>query len=101
VLGLDVQAALNTFQVEIGKISFKDMSADEISKALEAVFSKVADQMAGFAVEGSSSSRRPARACSKRSAARQGLHDHRRRAEVDRQDVRLGRRGLDRLRAKT
>jgi hypothetical protein len=29
-------------------------------------------------------------------AARQGLHDHRRRAEVDRQDVRLRRRGLDR-----
>lgn len=52
VLGFDVQAALNQFQVEIGKISFKDMSADEIQKALEAVFSKVADQMAGFAVSG-------------------------------------------------
>jgi hypothetical protein len=52
VLGLDVQAALDQFQVEIGKISFKDMSSAEIEKALESVFSKVADQMAGFAVSG-------------------------------------------------
>jgi hypothetical protein len=52
VLGLDVGAALKTFQIEIGKISFKDLKGDEITKALEAVFSKVADQMAGFAVAG-------------------------------------------------
>lgn len=45
VLGLDVQAALNTFTVEIGKISFKDMNAEEISQTLQNVFSKVADQM--------------------------------------------------------
>jgi hypothetical protein len=52
LLGYDVAEALKTFQVEIGQISFKDMSADEIEATLEAVFSKVADQMAGFAIEG-------------------------------------------------
>jgi hypothetical protein len=52
VLGLDVAAALQAFQVEIGKISFKDMTGDQITDALNAVFSKVGDQMAGFAVEG-------------------------------------------------
>jgi hypothetical protein len=52
VLGLDVAAALDQFQVEIGKISFKDMTGDEIQKELEAVFSKIGDQMAGFAVQG-------------------------------------------------
>lgn len=52
ILGLDVGNALKTFQVEIGKISFKDLKGDEITQALEAVFSKVADQMAGFAVDG-------------------------------------------------
>jgi hypothetical protein len=50
-LGFDVAEALKTFQVQIGQISFKDMSADEIQKTLEAVFSKVADQMASFAVD--------------------------------------------------
>lgn len=52
VLGLDVADALKTFQVEIGKISFKDLKGDEITQALQAVFSKIADQMAGFAVAG-------------------------------------------------
>lgn len=52
VLGFDVGEALSVFQVEIGKISFKDLKGDEITQALEAVFSKVADQMAGFAVFG-------------------------------------------------
>jgi hypothetical protein len=52
VLGLDVGDVLKTFKVDIGKISFKDLKGDEITKALEGVFSKVADQMAGFAVSG-------------------------------------------------
>jgi hypothetical protein len=52
IMGMDVGAALDTFQVEIGKISFKDLKGDEITAALESVFSKVADQMAGFAVQG-------------------------------------------------
>ena len=52
VLGIDVAGALQQFQVEIGKISFKDMTGDEIQKQLEAVFSKLGDQMAGFAVAG-------------------------------------------------
>jgi TP901 family phage tail tape measure protein len=43
---------LNSFVVDIGKISFKDMKADEIEKALESVFSKLGDDMASFAVEG-------------------------------------------------
>jgi hypothetical protein len=50
MLGFNVEEALKTFQVQIGQISFKDMDADQIQKTLEAVFSKVADQMAGFAV---------------------------------------------------
>lgn len=52
VLGLDVAATLDKFKIEIGKVSLKDMTADEISKTLENVFSKLADDMAGFAVEG-------------------------------------------------
>lgn len=52
MIGLDVEAKLDTFRVEIGKISFKDMKPDEIEAALQAVFSKIGDQMAGFAVAG-------------------------------------------------
>jgi hypothetical protein len=52
VLGLDVADALKTFQVEIGKISFKDLTGDEIAAQLNAIFSKIGDQMAGFAVAG-------------------------------------------------
>lgn len=52
VLGLDVAAALATFEVEIGRISLKDLKGDEITKALEGVFSKLGDDMAGFAVAG-------------------------------------------------
>ena len=43
---------LNGFVVDIGKISFKDMKADEIEKTLQAVFSKLGDGMAQFAVGG-------------------------------------------------
>ncbi|MFS2004606.1 phage tail length tape measure family protein [Duganella sp. CT11-25] len=43
---------LNSFVVDIGKISLKDMDGEEIQAALEAVFSKVGDDMARFAVDG-------------------------------------------------
>jgi hypothetical protein len=43
---------LDAFVVDIGKISFKDMKADEIEKTLQAVFSKLGDDMAQFAVGG-------------------------------------------------
>lgn len=54
-LGLPTDAfaeKLDAFVVDIGKISFKDMKADEIEKALQAVFSKLGDDMAQFAVGG-------------------------------------------------
>jgi TP901 family phage tail tape measure protein len=41
---------LNTFVIDIGNISLKGLSGDEIQKALESVFSKVGDDMASFAV---------------------------------------------------
>jgi tape measure domain-containing protein len=43
---------LNSFVVEIGKVSLKDLKGEEVQKALEAVFSKVGDDMARFAVDG-------------------------------------------------
>jgi hypothetical protein len=52
VLGLDVAAALQQFQVEIGQISFKDLTGQQITDELNAVFSKIGDEMAGFAVAG-------------------------------------------------
>ncbi|MFC6413003.1 DUF4214 domain-containing protein [Massilia varians] len=54
-LGLPADAfaqKLDGFVVDIGKISFKDMKADEIEKTLQAVFSKLGDDMAQFAVGG-------------------------------------------------
>jgi hypothetical protein len=45
-------ARLNSFVVDIGKISLKGMSGEDIQKALEAAFSKVGDDMAKFAVGG-------------------------------------------------
>jgi hypothetical protein len=45
-------AKLNSFVVNIGKISTKGMSSDDIQKQLDAVFSKVGDEMAQFAVGG-------------------------------------------------
>lgn len=48
VIGLDGAAAIiDNFRVEIGRLSFKDMTGEEIEKQLNAVFSSVGDQMAG------------------------------------------------------
>lgn len=53
VLGVDgAQAVLDAFQINIGKISFKDMDGAEITATLEAVFSKVGDDMAGAVIPG-------------------------------------------------
>lgn len=54
---LDIGAAgfaaqLNSFVVDIGKVSLKGLSDDEIQKELEAVFSKVGDDLAKFGVGG-------------------------------------------------
>jgi len=45
-------AKLNTFVIDIGKVSLKDLKGDDLQKALEAVFSKLGDQMASFGVAG-------------------------------------------------
>lgn len=45
-------AKLNTFVVDIGKISLKGLSGTEIQEALETVFSKLGDDMAQFGVAG-------------------------------------------------
>jgi hypothetical protein len=48
VIGLQgAQALLDSFTVSIGKISFKDMTGEQIEDTLNAVFSKVGDDMAG------------------------------------------------------
>jgi hypothetical protein len=52
VFGLDVAETLKNFSVQIGKLSFEGMTGEEITDQLEAIFSAVADQMAGFAVSG-------------------------------------------------
>ena len=50
-LGADGFAAqLNGFVVDIGKVSLKGLSDDEIQKELEAVFSKVGDDLAKYGV---------------------------------------------------
>lgn len=52
-LGGDAFAArLNTFVVNLGKISLKDLKGEELQKALEAAFSKLSDDMAKFGVGG-------------------------------------------------
>ncbi len=52
-LGTDgFEAQLNSFVVDIGKISLKGLSDDEIEKELSAVFSKVGDDLAAFGVDG-------------------------------------------------
>ena len=52
-LGGDAFAArLNTFVVNLGKISLKDLKGEELQKALEAAFSKLGDDMAKFGVGG-------------------------------------------------
>lgn len=55
VLGLsgdEFNSRLNSFVVDIGKISFKGMKPDEIEKELQAVFSKLGDEMAQWGVAG-------------------------------------------------
>ncbi|TQK00151.1 phage tail length tape measure family protein [Herbaspirillum sp. SJZ107] len=52
VSGAGFEAQLNSFVVDIGKVSLKGMTGDEIQKALESVFSKLGDQMAAAAVGG-------------------------------------------------
>jgi phage-related minor tail protein len=52
-IGADGFAAqLNGFVVDIGKVSLKGLTDDEIQKELEAVFSKVGDDLAKFGVGG-------------------------------------------------
>ncbi len=52
-IGSDSFAAqLNGFVVDIGKVSLKGLSDDEIEKELSAVFSKVGDELAQFGVGG-------------------------------------------------
>ena len=48
----DFTSQLNSFVVDIGKVSLKGLSDDEIQKELQAVFSKVGDQLAEFGVAG-------------------------------------------------
>jgi len=50
--GTEFTAHLNSFVVDIGKISLKGLKGEEIQKQLEAVFSKLGDDMAKFAVDG-------------------------------------------------
>ncbi|MTW11434.1 hypothetical protein GM658_12585 [Pseudoduganella eburnea] len=55
LLGIDGDAFTNhlkSFVVEVGKISIKDLKPEEIQKQLEAVFSKLGDDMARFSVGG-------------------------------------------------
>lgn len=53
VLGVTgAEEALKSFTVNLGKLSFKDMSGEEIQQALEGVFGKLADQMAGAVIPG-------------------------------------------------
>jgi len=55
MLGLgadDFAAQLNSFVVDIGMVSLKGLSDDEIEKELSAVFSKVGDELAMFGVDG-------------------------------------------------
>jgi hypothetical protein len=50
--GDEFTAKLNSFVVDIGKVSLKDLKGDDLQKALESVFSKLGDDMAQFAVGG-------------------------------------------------
>ena len=48
VLGVDTANAINDFKIDIGKISFKDLSGDEIQKELESVFGTQGDLLAKY-----------------------------------------------------
>lgn len=49
-LGIDAANAIENFNVDIGKVSFKDLSGEEIQSELNAIFSEQADLIAGFVV---------------------------------------------------
>lgn len=48
--GEQFKARLNSFVVDMGKISLKDLKPEEVQAALQAAFSKIGDDMAKFAV---------------------------------------------------
>jgi hypothetical protein len=50
--GDDFTAKLNSFVIDIGHVSLKDLKGDELQKALESVFSKLGDDMAQSAIGG-------------------------------------------------
>ncbi|MFC3457264.1 MULTISPECIES: phage tail length tape measure family protein [Massilia] len=50
--GDEFSARLNSFVVDIGKISLKGKTGEEIQKELSAVFSKIGDDLASFGVAG-------------------------------------------------
>ncbi|WP_157201205.1 hypothetical protein [Massilia sp. Root351] len=50
--GYEFTQHLNSFVVDVGKISLKGLSGEEIQKQLETVFSKVGDDLAKFGVAG-------------------------------------------------
>lgn len=50
--GSEFNKRLSTFVVDLGKISLKDKTGEEIQSILESVFSKLGDDMAKFGVQG-------------------------------------------------
>jgi tape measure domain-containing protein len=50
VLGIESASAIESFKINIGKISFKDLSGEEIQSELNAIFSQQADLIAEFVV---------------------------------------------------
>ncbi|MDN4052911.1 phage tail length tape measure family protein [Massilia sp. YIM B02763] len=50
--GKDFTDKLDSFVIDIGKVSLKDLKGDELQKELQAVFSKLGDNLAQFAVGG-------------------------------------------------
>lgn len=50
VLGIDSAKAIEDFVISIGKVSFKDLSGEEIQAELEAIFSQQADLIAEFMI---------------------------------------------------
>lgn len=46
LLGLDVANSLNSFMIDLPRLSFKDMSGEEIQKELQAIFSQQSDLIA-------------------------------------------------------
>ncbi len=48
VLGMDALQSLDNFMIDIGSISLKDLSGDEIEAELQAIFAAQADQLAAY-----------------------------------------------------